>query len=587
MEDLFSLLRAQPLFSELPDAELEQIVDRVVLVHKNAGEYLFHAGQEAEHVYLIVSGKVEVYAPGEAREEVQAVVQLGPGDMVGGAAVLEGGKYTVSVRALEPTTLIAVPAELFRHVAEAYPKSVKAQAQFEVTEELELPGDVSVEDLLPGEMPVVVTRAHWFKLFERLIRPVVLMGLVTVVAAGALFLFGGEWAGVVWMLWGGSLLLISAWIIWVVVDYFNDFYIVTTHRVIQINKIVFIREEREEAPIAKIQDVEFSISNALQRILNIGDLVISTAANQEVIEFKHVPNPKYVQEAIMAQVHRFKSSIHVRAMEEKRRRIREVLGLEPEPAVGPGVAPGPELEGLPPVPSESPSSLVERVLGVFRGGARRLKNYLNPFNLREERPNNVIVWRKHWIRLVGRIWGVMLFMGLLFIGAVLALFYVETSPSSPFAGLIVLVYVILFVLGLLWLLWEYEDWRNDLYILDDKGIIDEEKLPLGLNESRRQALFDSIQDVRYRIPGPLHALLNVGDVLVETAGIEGQFTFDSVKNPQEMVKEITRRLRALEERRMAEEQARIDESVLEILAIYHRELNARLPREEPYQGEEA
>jgi hypothetical protein len=62
-----------------------------------------------------------------------------------------------------------------------------------------------------------------------------------------------------------------------------------------------------------------------------------------------------------------------------------------------------------------------------------------------------------------------------------------------------------------------------------------------------------IQNVSLRIPGPLAAILNYGDVLIETAGPTGMFTFDGVGRPEQVQREIFRRVEAYNEAQQREQ----------------------------------
>jgi hypothetical protein len=87
----------------------------------------------------------------------------------------------------------------------------------------------------------------------------------------------------------------------------------------------------------------------------------------------------------------------------------------------------------------------------------------------------------------------------------------------------------------------------------DRLIIDVEKKPLFFADERKQATLDMIQNVSLRIPGPLAAVLNYGDVLIETAGPTGVFTFDGVGRPEQVQREIFRRVEAYNEAEQREQ----------------------------------
>ena len=72
-----------------------------------AGETLWHQGEEARELLLIVEGAVSasLHAPGG---RVVEIGRAGPGEMVGEIALLDGGGHTMSVQATEPATVLAL-----------------------------------------------------------------------------------------------------------------------------------------------------------------------------------------------------------------------------------------------------------------------------------------------------------------------------------------------------------------------------------------------------------------------------------------------------------------------------------------------
>jgi uncharacterized membrane protein YdbT with pleckstrin-like domain len=120
-------------------------------------------------------------------------------------------------------------------------------------------------------------------------------------------------------------------------------------------------------------------------------------------------------------------------------------------------------------------------------------------------------------------------------------------PSASYGPSLLLVSILLWTVSVGWLWWETEDWRNDLYILTDRLIIDLERKPLFFSEERRQATLDMIQNVSLRKQGVLSAMFNYGDVLIQTAGALGQFTFIGVSDPRQVQREIFRRVEAYQD----------------------------------------
>ncbi|HYG87757.1 MAG TPA: Crp/Fnr family transcriptional regulator [Azospirillum sp.] len=115
---LYHVLARNPLFGPMPAADRERILGYARPVTYAEGDFLFQEGDAPLALFLIVSGAVELsIAAGAGRTGVIGV--LGSGDATGEVAVLDGGPYPVSARALERVVALAIPAGAFmRHVEE-------------------------------------------------------------------------------------------------------------------------------------------------------------------------------------------------------------------------------------------------------------------------------------------------------------------------------------------------------------------------------------------------------------------------------------------------------------------------------------
>jgi uncharacterized membrane protein YdbT with pleckstrin-like domain len=127
------------------------------------------------------------------------------------------------------------------------------------------------------------------------------------------------------------------------------------------------------------------------------------------------------------------------------------------------------------------------------------------------------------------------------------------------------------VLGsLFWYLWEYDDWRRDVYIVTNTKIIDVESTAFRLQgEQLREGPFDSIQNITYTIPNFFYKLLNLGDVIIETAGAGKTFTFDGVLNPSSIQAEIFRRWDNYQQDKRNKQRAETNKQIMTVLGEYH------------------
>ena len=105
--DAVAFLATVPLFDGVPPATLEAIASVLRRREVAAGQVLWHEGDEAEAMLLVVDGRVSVSLrlPGGRAFEVSAV---GPGEVLGEVPLLDGGRHSATARASEPTSLLSL-----------------------------------------------------------------------------------------------------------------------------------------------------------------------------------------------------------------------------------------------------------------------------------------------------------------------------------------------------------------------------------------------------------------------------------------------------------------------------------------------
>jgi CRP/FNR family cyclic AMP-dependent transcriptional regulator len=85
------------------------------------GEILFHQGDDPGALHAITSGRVKISAiTDDAREALFSLA--GPGDLVGEISALAGRQRTATVRALEPVSSLAIPADALRAAVSGSPR---------------------------------------------------------------------------------------------------------------------------------------------------------------------------------------------------------------------------------------------------------------------------------------------------------------------------------------------------------------------------------------------------------------------------------------------------------------------------------
>jgi CRP/FNR family transcriptional regulator, cyclic AMP receptor protein len=103
------LLRWVPLFSELSRDDLEQISRVAVARNYPRGVRVFHEGDRSDACYIVRSGDLRVTREHPDGRAI-ALATLGPGDIFGELAMLDGEARSASVEALSECELLALPA---------------------------------------------------------------------------------------------------------------------------------------------------------------------------------------------------------------------------------------------------------------------------------------------------------------------------------------------------------------------------------------------------------------------------------------------------------------------------------------------
>ena len=415
--------------------------------------------------------------------------------------------------------------------------------------------------LADNERIRIEVRRHWIVALAR-IAPA---ALITVLFGWLLVLVIG-WGVTSALAWTGvaalALMTIAAWF-WGIVDYTNDYLIVTNLRVVRQEKVVLLSQKLQAAPLEKIQDVNFK-QDAWGFYFGFADLEVQTPGPGGNIRFDRVADfakvTKEIENERDARRRHYQATgkkLIYNVLENRFGGVvvlpSRVLGLALNPLTTGAAAPAgfawlahlnnalrrtpvtgsvqASVPGAAPVSPAAPTSLSDAP----------------PLPMADERQ----VWHKHWIVLV-RV-AILPLLGLI-AGSSLGLFFYLRNMGGALVA--VSIFFALAAAALLW--WNIADWANDVYILDKDQLIDIERKPLGLENKQRTAGMRQIVDLRLEVPSPLHYLLNFGNVFVQTAAQDGEFTFLNVRNPAGVMETIRRRLdqsRVDEERQAAKQRA--------------------------------
>ena len=514
-DEVRNVLARVDLFRDLDERDLRALATYAQEEPHAAGDVIWEQGDLGTTFYVVLAGKVGAKVVDEAGVERLDRV-LGEGEWFGETSLLTGETHEATMEALTDCVLLSLRKEDFDAWAAKHKGAVRRlRMRPDVRRKYEAPHFRWLE---PGEVPVLFCRRHPVHMFLHLPLP------LAVFAVGCLVALAGGEDGLGRALLGLGLATAFAGalaVLWTVLDWRNDFFMVTNRRVVQMEKVLWISEVRAEAGLEQIQDVRTSAKNAFQRMLGVGTVRLETAGATGQIQFDFVANPEAIKEEIFKQRSRALARRRAAMRGEIRRELRRRLGLEGAP---------PEEEGVPPAPAEPEKEEAPRKRRLSWAAVRAFVRYFVP-RFREE-ADGVVTWRKHWLILLRKtILQVLVMVALLVLGR-----------AFPWMGALSAFMAVAW-LGMLFALWYmYADWRNDVYQVAGTRIVDMTQRPLWGRKIRKEGELANIQNVTYRIKGPIQAFLNVGDVIIETAGRTENFQFVGVYNPREVANEIWRRL---------------------------------------------
>lgn len=117
---VYDLLKQVPLFSDLPDENMESIVRGCTDMHVARGEVVFHRGDPCVGFHIVVYGRIKlVFVSAAGVERVVRIV--GPGEGFGEALMFMEQDYIVTAVALADTLLLHVGREALFEQLERQP----------------------------------------------------------------------------------------------------------------------------------------------------------------------------------------------------------------------------------------------------------------------------------------------------------------------------------------------------------------------------------------------------------------------------------------------------------------------------------
>ncbi|MBN1304802.1 MAG: cyclic nucleotide-binding domain-containing protein [Anaerolineales bacterium] len=524
-------LKGNHIFYGFSEDQLAAIAEDLEEVVFSKGDTVYEMGDKADTFLIIYSGTVSTT---EKKGFVSENLSLVAGDYFGLEVLTSREHRESSVTAQSDCVLFGFGREQIKNLQET--TSYFKNWMKTVLHSRQLMEKKRFNWLKPDETIYLLTQKDRVHLYEMLIGPITAL----LIPAILLFLWMISLSTIPAIVGITTFLLNILWIIWVVVDWGNDYYVITNRRVIWLEKVIGLYESRQESPLSTILPVSIE-TGALGRIFDFGNVVIRTYTSRIVL--KHVEHPYQIAAMIEYYRKRVQEVRRGAEVEKMKSAIRMKLGLEQSP---------PEEASPDPEEAEKTPPLWRLLLA-------------NLFRLRTEEGGS-IVYRRHWYLLLqdAGIPTLLILLDFYLMGLNLVKDFGQTKSTMVLVLLLVL-------LGLmLWWIYQFVDWRNDRFEVTPEQIIDIDKKPLGL-EQRKSAKLEDILSIEYRRVGVMGILLNFGTVYIMVGNTE--FTFNDVHDPAMVQSEVEdrRNIRIIQKRELEVSVER--ERVADWLATYHRSAN--------------
>jgi uncharacterized membrane protein YdbT with pleckstrin-like domain/CRP-like cAMP-binding protein len=578
MTTKLEFLQNHPLFKELDPADLEELAALVQEYEYRDGVVVAYQRDAADALHMVKSGRL--YAKTVERGIVTQTRHYLPGDYFGLEWLFAPSIQPASIQAKShderPVRLLVLHSRDFLPFISANHDVIDALEPVYDTTDTRIAGFPEEQyaealkmkakrdrrsntmKILPDELIEFLSRRSGWYLFVRQIPPFLGLLLVTILPFTYLssqppgsFLYNMQfWCP------GVLSLFFVLWGLFRFFDWSNDYFIVTNRRVIhrEFNLRAF-RVDIKIARIDQIQNVSVLKPSLLANLFNFGTVRLPTASQFGVILFDNISQPKRVAETLERLTKRVSTLDASREQTLVRRSIEDYFGF-----VQPYELVGEQVEGAANEPEK---------LGCWG-------TLMHRYQWRVEE-DGVITYHKHFlVALASMFWPLL-------IGSVLTvLIYLVNRFDLVTPQILGIGALPIYLLLLLWIIWDLENWRNDLYQLDGRFIIDIDRMPFGFGESRKQAQLQNIQNVKAYTPGLIHTIFNYGFVEVETAGVDSNIVFEHVPFPGVVQSDIFQQIEDLKRRQREADETRRHKSFAVLLDVYKQEEEqGRLPRRTP------
>lgn len=550
-DQLKRMLRDQPLLKSLSDEQITEFAKQATYEEHKQGTVILKQGDPSIDFYFILEGQVRVVDT--SKDPPQLVNYLYANHFFGERSLLfnrpRAATVDVAVDVLVAKFDKRTWTWLTSHIPPIKKEFVELEEHYEEHASIPFPGRHS------DEVVIIRTRRHILAFITTLWGPVglALTGILSgwLLSDLELFTFTADLSFTLFVVF-----LSLIWTIYNYVEWYNDDFIVSTKRIIHIERTIVAGEHREEVPLTQVHDVEVNTPNFFTRSFGYSNVIIKPAGASNVV-FDGVPQGDTIKGLIFEHMEQAKKRVQAADIASIRTSLGERMNWQGGPL---------EVKPLPVVETQPINKRRSIKLP-------RLLRYYIP--IVRETGKDSITWRKHHLIWLKSIWLPALISPISFFMIIAAWVGLEPFPETYLAAVPWLIGFWLFTL--LWYTYQHDDWHKDIYKVTNTQIIHQDSTAFRLRgEEIKETTFESIQNVNYESPNFFSRVLNMGNVVISTASVGENFVFENVYFPRDVQQEIFKRWVRFKESKRREERSHEESRFTTWLGEYHKLLSEQI-----------
>jgi len=117
IENDIAFFQRVPTIGHLDREALRILAIGAESLYVHSGAVLFHAGEDADSAFVLQEGKFSLTTSARHGEPIV----VGPGTLIGELALFAAVKRSVTATALEPSTVMRIPRNLFLKILDGFP----------------------------------------------------------------------------------------------------------------------------------------------------------------------------------------------------------------------------------------------------------------------------------------------------------------------------------------------------------------------------------------------------------------------------------------------------------------------------------